>query len=264
MDRDVGVPVRFEVVGRVDVDTIFAAVREAFPDLFRGFQERALAPFDRSGPASTRTRTELVAAYDEYVAAAGMEAVRAALGDAVPAARLDAATTPVALAALLAELHIETAREVLGRHAGDRERMAWEIWEEYLGGLHGADVVVTNQPIASFAPRVEGVRTALAGGLRAGGVREHPAVPGGFAVLATTFPAGSDAPPIRRGRGGADPADLAGALLAHESAHALRGWGHPEGHAACLMDLPIRFRYEAWLRDLAEQGPCRLPHGASP
>lgn len=262
--RDLEVPVSFTVVGRISTDSALDDLRAGVPQIFASFDTAALAPFASGGPDAARTRAELARFYGEVVDAEGVEAVRAALEGEVPARRLAAVSTPAGLAGLLVDLHLETARAAVGAHGRDGVRLAWEVWEILVRNLNGAHVILTNQPLLSLAPRGEGVRTALAGGLRVGGTEQNPSPGGpGRASIVSTFSAWGDAPVVRSGRGRAAPEEVVGTMLAHETGHLLRGWGHSYDHSACLMALPRRFRVGAWIEDLDESGPCRRPHPAA-
>jgi len=129
----------------------------------------------------------------------------------------------------------------------DRYTNEWVYWDNLSRLNMPFEVVITNQLIASITAgsTMSGWRTAY-----------------GTLSWLSLYPFLSNAPPIRKLRGGAPYAaeealTLAGAYLAHELGHQLFHLNHPWGNAACVMTPAPLLDFKKWYRTI-DPAKCRI------
>lgn len=125
-----------------------------------------------------------------------------------------------------------------------------------------AEIVLTNQLVASVEYMQLPVHTSIRGGITAGATEYNPASPLGSSVWITVFPMLSNDPQIQRLRNGKtysrrDALRYAGAMLAHEMGHQLFHLGHPWSNAACVMRPAELLDFAAWTVEFDAEN-CRV------
>ncbi|HEY9079155.1 hypothetical protein [Magnetovibrio sp.] len=129
-----------------------------------------------------------------------------------------------------------------------------------------AEIVLTNQLVASVEYIPVPIHTSLRGGITGGSTEYNPSSALGASVWVTLFPYVSDDPEIRALRSGdtytrKDALSYASAMLAHEMGHQLLHLGHPWSTPACLMRPAEALDFAAWT---AKFDPAKCPVGSSP
>jgi hypothetical protein len=122
--------------------------------------------------------------------------------------------------------------------------------------------VLTNQLVASIEYSWQSVHSALRGGITAESTTSGWRTAFGTLFWLSLYPFLSNAPPIRRLRGGApytvdEALTLAGAYLAHELGHQLFHLNHPWGNAACVMTPAPLLDFKKWYRTI-DPAKCRV------
>ncbi len=125
-----------------------------------------------------------------------------------------------------------------------------------------ADVILTNQLVASVEYIPTPVHTAIRGGVTGGGSEYNPKAQFGASVWLSLAPFLLDDPQMRALRGGRTytrtaALDYAGTLLAHELGHLLLHLGHPWDNPACLMRPAALLDFAAWAAQL-NPAACEL------
>lgn len=129
-----------------------------------------------------------------------------------------------------------------------------------------ADIVLTNQLVASVEYIPIPVHTSIRGGITGGSTEFNPSSRFGSSVWVSLFPYLSNDKHIRLLRNG-DTYDrdealtYAGAMLAHELGHQLLQLGHPWSNEACIMRPAEVLDFAAWVNKFDAQ-KCRI--GSSP
>lgn len=129
-----------------------------------------------------------------------------------------------------------------------------------------AEIVLTNQLVASVEYVSLPVHSSIRGGISGGATEYNPASAFGSSVWVSLFPYLSDDPQIRALRGGArysreQAFDYAGAMLAHEMGHQLLHLGHPWSNPACPMRPAEALDFAAWVGKFDAE---KCPVGSSP
>jgi len=115
-----------------------------------------------------------------------------------------------------------------------------------------AEIVLTNQLVASVEYMAIPVHTSIRGGISGGSTEYNPSSRFGSSVWVSLFPYLSDDPHIREYRNGDtytrdEALSYAGAMLAHEMGHQLLQLGHPWSNEACLMRPAEALDFASWV-----------------
>lgn len=122
-----------------------------------------------------------------------------------------------------------------------------------------AEIVITNQLLASVEYQGNTLHSALRGGVSNGLTCVSPASRYGTVSVLSLFPFTDQAPLTRQLRGDVEASAVsatsttvmaAAAMLTHELGHQLLHLGHPFGHTACVMNPPELLQFEAWVKGL--------------
>ena len=129
-----------------------------------------------------------------------------------------------------------------------------------------AEIVLTNQLVASVEYVPTPVHSSIRGGITGGSTDYNPSSRYGTLVWVSLFPFLSDDPQIRELRDGETYAreealSYAGAMLAHELGHQLLHLGHPWANPACVMRPAQALRFKRWVESF-DASACRI--GSSP
>ncbi len=129
-----------------------------------------------------------------------------------------------------------------------------------------ADIILTNQLVASVEYIDIPVHTSLRGGITGGATEYNPKSPYGSSVWVSLYPFLSNNDQIVKLRKGevydrTTALRYAGAMLAHEIGHQILHLGHPWSNKSCIMT-PLRvLNISDWIKGL-DPSLCRL--GSSP
>jgi len=140
------------------------------------------------------------------------------------------------------------------------------IWSYMAKRGFEAEIILTNQLIASVEYWGVPIHTSLRGGITGGSTEYNPSSQFGASVWVSLFPYLSEDPQIKELRGGVSYAreealNLAGAMLAHEMGHQLYHLGHPWSNEACVMRPAEALDFAAWVGKFDAER-CRI--GSSP
>ncbi len=129
-------------------------------------------------------------------------------------------------------------------------------WDALPGAGYSAEVIITNQLIASAENGDNSVHSAIRGGVTNGNTSANPKSTLGTTALVSIYPMMARDPAVRSLRGDEDYAPMdaaryAGLLLAHELGHALYHFGHPFTEKSCVMYPPPLLRFRQWANDLS-------------
>ncbi|TNF92527.1 MAG: hypothetical protein EP297_13215 [Gammaproteobacteria bacterium] len=129
-----------------------------------------------------------------------------------------------------------------------------------------AEIILTNQLVASVEYIPVPVHTSIRGGITGGSTEYNPESILGASVWVTLFPYVSNDPGIldlrNRDTYNRDEAlYYAGAMLAHEMGHQLLQLGHPWSNPACLMRPAEALDFAIWVKKF-DADKCRI--GSSP
>ena len=129
-----------------------------------------------------------------------------------------------------------------------------------------AEIVLTNQLVASVEYIPVPVHTSIRGGITGGSTEYNPSSRFGSSVWVSLFPYLSDDPHIREYRNGDtytrdEALSYAGAMLAHEMGHQLLQLGHPWSNEACPMRPAEMLDFASWVKKF-DAGKCHI--GSSP
>ncbi len=121
-----------------------------------------------------------------------------------------------------------------------------------------AEIVITNQLLASVEYEGNSLHSALRGGVSNGLTCVSPVSRYGTVSVLSLFPFINQAPLTRQLRGDVEASaesatstvTAAAALLTHELGHQLLHLGHPFGQTACVMNPPELLRFDAWVKSL--------------
>ena len=110
-----------------------------------------------------------------------------------------------------------------------------------------ADVILTNQVLASAEYSMNSVHSAIRGGISNGVTTANPSALFKATAIVSTYPMIGSDPGTRKLRGGEaysdeEAARFAGLVLVHEIGHQLFHYDHPYAVKACVMD-PTRLLY---------------------
>ena len=206
-----------------------------------------------------------------------LDAVRTYYGDALgpdvaailPPGNADAMAKAVTAAMRSRIDGLRTLRDVhgglvLNPRASDDDRYTneWTYWDNLSRLNMPFEVVITNQLVASIEYSWQSVHSALRGGITAGSTMSGWRTAYGTLSWLSLYPFVSNAPPIRKLRGGAsytpeEALTLAGAYLAHELGHQLFHFNHPWGNPACVMTPAPLLDFKKWYRTI-DPAKCRI------
>lgn len=172
------------------------------------------------------------------------------------------------IADAVARTHLQRLNQALAslpdsqRHGSALQYTQFEWWDALGEGELDAEVIITNQLIASAETTAPSVHTALRGGITNGNTAYSKASRNQTFVVWSTYNYLSDAPDIVALRGGEtysreEIADLAGIGLSHELGHMLLHLGHPWDNPACVMHPIPLLRYRAAAQAL-DPPRCRV------
>jgi hypothetical protein len=125
-----------------------------------------------------------------------------------------------------------------------------------------AEIVLTNQLVASVEYIPIPVHTSIRGGITGGSTEYNPSSQFGSSVWVSLFPYISDDPHIIKYRNGDtytrdEALSYAGAMLAHEMGHQLLHLGHPWSNEACVMRPAEMLDFAPWVNKF-DAGACRI------
>ncbi|MCW9034683.1 MAG: hypothetical protein OQJ97_10735 [Rhodospirillales bacterium] len=125
-----------------------------------------------------------------------------------------------------------------------------------------AEIVLTNQLVASVEYMPTPVHTSIRGGITGGATEYNPKSKYGASVWVSLFPYFSEDPQIKKLRNGDsysrdEALTYAGIMLAHEMGHQLLQLGHPWSNKACLMRPAEVLDFSAWAKNLDAE-KCRI------
>ena len=128
-----------------------------------------------------------------------------------------------------------------------------------------AEIVLTNQLVASVEYIPIPVHTSIRGGITGGSTEYNPSSRLGSSVWVSLFPYLSDDPHIMEYRNGDtytrdEALAYAGAMLGHEMGHQLFQLGHPWSNEACLMRPAEMLDFAPWV-DKFNAGKCQIGSG---
>lgn len=114
-----------------------------------------------------------------------------------------------------------------------------------------AEIILTNQLVASVEYLPIPVHTSIRGGITGGSTEYNPASRFGSSVWVSLFPYFSDHPAMLELRGEENytrdqALRFAGTMLAHEMGHQLLHLGHPWSNQACLMRPAEALQFKPW------------------
>jgi len=129
-----------------------------------------------------------------------------------------------------------------------------------------ADIILTNQLVASVEYIPIPVHTSIRGGITGGSTEYNPSSRFGSSVWVSLFPYFSNDNHIKTLRDGDtytrdEALTYAGAMLAHELGHQLLQLGHPWSNDACVMRPAEVLDFASWVKKFDAQ-KCRI--GSSP
>jgi len=130
-----------------------------------------------------------------------------------------------------------------------------------------AEIIFTNQLIASVEYIPTPVHTSIRGGITGGSTEYNPLSKYGSSVWVSLFPYFSDDPQIVKLRNGdkyrRDEALVyAGAMLAHEMGHQFLQLGHPWANSACVMRPAEMLDFAAWVKNF-DAANCKIGSSAA-
>ena len=129
-----------------------------------------------------------------------------------------------------------------------------------------AEIVLTNQLVASVEYIPTPVHSSIRGGITGGSTEYNPSSQFGSSVWVSLFPYLSDDPQISELRDDDtytrdEALSYAGAMLAHEMGHQLLQLGHPWSNEACVMRPAEALDFASWVNKF-DAKDCRI--GSSP
>jgi len=142
----------------------------------------------------------------------------------------------------------------------------WAYWSLMAKRGIEAEIILTNQLIASVEYMEVPIHTSLRGGITGGSTEYNPTSRFGASVWVSLFPYLSEDPQIKELRGGRsytrdEALNLAGAMLAHEMGHQLYHLGHLWSNEACVMRPAEALDFTTWVEKFDAER-CRI--GSSP
>ena len=125
-----------------------------------------------------------------------------------------------------------------------------------------AEIVLTNQLVASVEYFAVPIHTSIRGGITGGSTEFNPSSQFGASVWVSLFPYISDDPHILKYRNGDtytrdEALSYAGAMLAHEIGHQLLHLGHPWSNEACVMRPAEMLDFAPWVNRFDAE-KCRI------
>ncbi len=129
-------------------------------------------------------------------------------------------------------------------------------WEELTQAGFPADVILTNQLLASAEYVANSIHSAIRGGVTNGVTTANPDTPYKASAIVSTYPIVGDDADVRELRGNEtytqeEAARFAGLVLTHEIGHQLFHYDHPYAVEACVMDPPRLLHFREWRRGLS-------------
>ena len=130
-----------------------------------------------------------------------------------------------------------------------------------------AEIILTNQLVASVEYIPVPVHTSIRGGVTGGSTEFNPLSKFGSSVWVSIFPYFSDDPQIIKFRNGDtynrdEALSYAGAMLAHEMGHQLLQLGHPWSNPACVMRPAEMLDFAAWVKKF-DASKCQIGSSAA-
>jgi hypothetical protein len=130
------------------------------------------------------------------------------------------------------------------------------FWEELTQAGFPADVILTNQLLASAEYVANSVHSAIRGGVTNGVTTANPDTLYKASAIVSTYPMVGDDAGVRALRGHEtytqeEAARFAGLVLTHEIGHQLFHYDHPYAVEACVMDPPRLLHFREWTRGLS-------------
>jgi hypothetical protein len=138
----------------------------------------------------------------------------------------------------------------------------WVWWDSIGYGDLPAQVVITNQLIASLENYDQALHTSLRGGINGGTMTFSRTSPLKGYVFLSTYALLNDNPMLAQLKNDRRPysrqqvIDYAAATLTHELGHLLFHYGHPFGEPACIMAPTPLLQYREWYAGLDAEA-CR-------
>ncbi len=125
-----------------------------------------------------------------------------------------------------------------------------------------AEIIITNQLVASVEYIPTPVHTSIRGGISGGSTEYNPLSRVGSSVWISLFPYLSDDRQIRELQNGdiytqEEALFYAGTMLAHEMGHQLLHLGHPWSNDACVMRPAEALNFASWVNKL-DAAQCRI------
>ena len=165
-------------------------------------------------------------------------------------------------------VRLEDGYPVIGRVPGrpDLPHNEYVYWALMMKLGIDAEIVLTNQLVASVEYGPIPVHTSIRGGITGGSTEYNPTSRLGASVWVSLFPFLSDDSQIIELRkdstyARSEALSYAGAMLAHEMGHQLLQLGHPWSNPACLMRPAQALDFASWVKGLDAEA-CRI--GSSP
>ena len=130
-----------------------------------------------------------------------------------------------------------------------------------------AEIILTNQLIASVEYIPVPLHTSIRGGITGGSTEYNPSSKYGSSVWVSLFPYFSNDPFIRKYRNGNSYTRekslyYAGVMLAHEIGHQLLQLGHPWSNKACVMRPAGMLDFVSWVKNL-DASKCPIDSSAA-
>lgn len=150
----------------------------------------------------------------------------------------------------------------------------WVWWDSMGYGDLPAEVVITNQLIASLENYDQALHTSLRGGISGGTMTYSRGSPLRGYVFISTYPLLNDNPMLaqlkhdRRPYSERQVIDYAAATLTHELGHLLFHYGHPFSEPSCIMAPTPLLQYREWYSGLDAEAcraaaPAQMQPGAA-
>ena len=159
---------------------------------------------------------------------------------------------------------LDDGHPIIGRVPGRADLPLNEYIYWALMAKHGveAEIILTNQLVASVEYIPTPIHAAIRGGITGGSTEYNPASRYGASVWVSIAPFLMDDEQITELRGGksytrGDALRYAGVMLAHEIGHSILHLGHPWSNEACLMRPAEVLDFEAWAANL-DAGKCPI------
>ena len=130
----------------------------------------------------------------------------------------------------------------------------YQAWNIITRTYIDAEIVLTNQIIASTEPDSLEIHSVLRGGVANGLTASGRLSKTGTVSIVSLFPFLSSQRPIQRLRGGdlskEEQVEIVSLMVTHELGHQLLRLGHPFSQSSCIMNPPIFLKFRAWAKAL--------------